>query len=256
MNIRVMKQSIMQIRGNIEKLKKKESLSEKEQRRLAKAEAKLECRLERLREREDSLGYKPKDWDKAEPDSAFDDHRSYIASPEWAFRKEEYYKLHKKVCRSCGSDDREIHLHHRTYKRIFREDDGDLMPLCRECHASLHHLQRSLKLSVEEASKVWVSATLSAKKKKRARKILRSCTFDEFEAAFKSSPAQTPKEMVEVALERVVRNKSKPRDHLIKNREKVMADIAYTHRTGDTRSYDQKVDELIKVLSKGFPLKV
>ena len=31
-------------------------------------------------------------------------------------------------------------LHHRSYRRLGHEPDGDLLPLCRDCHTALHAL--------------------------------------------------------------------------------------------------------------------
>jgi hypothetical protein len=47
-------------------------------------------------------------------------------------------------CLICGAewslcDD----LHHRTYERLGREADRDLIPLCRSCHGVLHRILES-----------------------------------------------------------------------------------------------------------------
>ena len=47
-------------------------------------------------------------------------------------------------CLICGAewslcDD----LHHRTYERLGREADRDLIPLCRSCHSALHRVLES-----------------------------------------------------------------------------------------------------------------
>lgn len=66
------------------------------------------------------------------------DYDTYMSSKEW-------YNLkgrHKAAglasqCLSCSRTDK-LTLHHRTYKRFGNEDLTDLIPLCWECHKSVH----------------------------------------------------------------------------------------------------------------------
>jgi len=99
-----------------------------------------------------------KTMDRGLPPSAY---TAYIASPAWVSQKERWRARHprRRRCAACG--DRRYDLHHRTYCRLGREQlgwavfGGDLMPLCRRHHESLHRLQRRLGWSVEVASNVY-----------------------------------------------------------------------------------------------------
>lgn len=64
-------------------------------------------------------------------------HKDYIDSPEWARKKEEYYSKHPRKCQICNTEKR-IHLHHKTYERLGKEEDNDLVPLCAAHHERLH----------------------------------------------------------------------------------------------------------------------
>ena len=68
-------------------------------------------------------------------------YREYITSEKWRKRKQFYFETHDRKCRACGSLKR-IHLHHKTYRRLGEERDADLVPLCHNCHTSLHREQK------------------------------------------------------------------------------------------------------------------
>lgn len=63
----------------------------------------------------------------------------YLKSEKWQRKKNQYWRSHKRVCRSCGSTE-ELHLHHATYDRLGDERLEDLVPLCIACHESLHRM--------------------------------------------------------------------------------------------------------------------
>ena len=72
----------------------------------------------------------------------------YMSSPAWYRRRRRWLSEFRAaagedpVCVVCGEawqlsrDD----LHHRSYRRLGREDFGDLVPMCRTCHSRLHVL--------------------------------------------------------------------------------------------------------------------
>ena len=41
-------------------------------------------------------------------------------------------------CQVCNTDKSILDTHHRTYERLGRELDGDLIVLCRDCHRIFH----------------------------------------------------------------------------------------------------------------------
>ena len=68
-------------------------------------------------------------------------HDRYLASDGWKKRRKQYFSAHEEACLACGSK-KEIHLHHKTYVRLGRELDEDLVPLCQGCHHRVHALEK------------------------------------------------------------------------------------------------------------------
>lgn len=68
-------------------------------------------------------------------------YRTYIESPLWENRKNEYYKNHLKKCNRCGSC-RYVSLHHMyyDYNTFGTEPDDILVPLCSSCHKEYHRI--------------------------------------------------------------------------------------------------------------------
>lgn len=82
-------------------------------------------------------------------------HNQYIASLEWAIRRENFKDRHGRSCRVCGSN-QYIEVHHVTYARAHsgNEPDKDLRVLCRTHHQMAHDYEqtgryRSLKSATE-----------------------------------------------------------------------------------------------------------
>ncbi len=63
----------------------------------------------------------------------------YLLSGEWQTVR--YFALRQAGfrCAECGRG-RALHIHHRTYERLGNERLGDVMVLCKDCHASAHGL--------------------------------------------------------------------------------------------------------------------
>ena len=68
----------------------------------------------------------------------FGRYRRYLQSPMWRIRRALAILWHGGSCVLCGSRHR-IEVHHRTYKRVGRENiRTDLAPLCANCHRRFH----------------------------------------------------------------------------------------------------------------------
>lgn len=66
------------------------------------------------------------------------DLRKYIRTKEWRKKRLETFLKKWKKCLKCWSE-KQIHVHHATYERIWNEDiETDLFPLCRRCHEFFH----------------------------------------------------------------------------------------------------------------------
>jgi hypothetical protein len=61
----------------------------------------------------------------------------YLSRPHWQqIRDRTMQKAHDK-CQVCGSRER-LTVHHKTYKHLGKEHDGDLVLLCHRCHKKAH----------------------------------------------------------------------------------------------------------------------
>lgn len=100
-------------------------------------------------------------------------YEEYINGRAWAARRKCYYQSYEKVCTACGSK-KKIHLHHHTYARLGSELDEDLVPLCEECHDALHRFHRAGKVSLTQATFMFIAGKrgkpLPKPKRRKARK--------------------------------------------------------------------------------------
>jgi phage terminase large subunit GpA-like protein len=62
----------------------------------------------------------------------------YLRTQHWQSLRELHFRLFGRQCQQCGAEGIELHLHHRTYERRGREAPGDLVILCKDCHAAVH----------------------------------------------------------------------------------------------------------------------
>ena len=250
-NIIGMKVSIRHHKRNLAKLKRKEPKTEKTLQAIKRTEEKIKKKLIVLEKVGVSpeLERKPK---KKKTDFGFGGYNKYINSKEWADRKSAYYEIHKKECRSCGHDEKEIHLHHRTYARIYQEDDSDLVAMCVDCHAMLHAFQKSLCLPVEDATRMWFEVTNETPDKKKIRASLRKVNSTEFGKLWKrrSKLNDPPVSMLSKTIDRILNKKLTPKDEVIDDWGSIKKSIAIVRHTGVTESYDARVDSIINRLER------
>ena len=82
------------------------------------------------------------------------EYHNYIQSEAWQRKRRQYFtskmyntypagkKAGKFVCYGCGADGN-LHLHHKTYKRLGCElISVDLIPLCEKCHDKAHKKEK------------------------------------------------------------------------------------------------------------------
>ena len=67
-------------------------------------------------------------------------YRIYINSPEWKQKRLSYIKTYKNKCQCCKIEflDKDLSLHHHTYKRVWKELKDDLVLVCVQCHNNIH----------------------------------------------------------------------------------------------------------------------
>jgi hypothetical protein len=94
--------------------------------------------------------FKKKPKQEAKIIKAYNSYAEYLASEEWAKLKEIKLKQSDNRCQVCYKKGK-LHIHHRTYIRIFHEKLSDLTALCPTCHLTFHQIIIDNKLSDEDA---------------------------------------------------------------------------------------------------------
>jgi hypothetical protein len=64
-------------------------------------------------------------------------YREYLISKKWAGIKKAIHYIYEDECYICRSKDK-LHVHHKTYDRIYHEDLDDLVLVCEDCHEKIH----------------------------------------------------------------------------------------------------------------------
>lgn len=75
-------------------------------------------------------------------DLGFNSYKEYLLTNHWKKLKIKFYKskLFHGCCEACGRKNCQLHIHHRTYKRLGHERLNDLVALCSYCHQDVHNL--------------------------------------------------------------------------------------------------------------------
>ncbi len=68
-----------------------------------------------------------------------DEYEEYRQSRHW-IELSRLERQSQKVCQRCAFP-YELNVHHKTYERLGHEAPGDLIVLCRSCHAREHFLE-------------------------------------------------------------------------------------------------------------------
>lgn len=64
-------------------------------------------------------------------------YREYLKTEHWKETREKALKRAGYKCQVCGYD-KNLQVHHNTYKNIGHEDPTDLVVLCWKCHKTFH----------------------------------------------------------------------------------------------------------------------
>ena len=66
-------------------------------------------------------------------------YRKYLSSKVWKDKRKRIFKERGSKCNRCETS-ANLQLHHKTYKRIYKEKDSDLEILCGTCHQKEHNV--------------------------------------------------------------------------------------------------------------------
>ena len=76
-----------------------------------------------------------------------------LQSPQWQKKRLEVMERAKFQCEECGTQDSQLHVHHRIYqkgKAPWEYPDAYLACLCSDCHAGAHELRDSINILLAE----------------------------------------------------------------------------------------------------------
>lgn len=135
------------------------------------------------------------------------------------------------------------------------EDDSDLVPLCSECHANLHLVQKTLSITVEEATELWFFGTIrkiNKSKRKKVQAVLRKTSHKEFRAAWEARPKEgkSNKEMLWDTIRRIRQKPAAPKAISEKKISNIKKVFSIAKVTGDEKKYDAMVNDLMKKLGR------
>lgn len=74
---------------------------------------------------------------KAKQGAYWDDYSKYLASPQWAAKRDLVLKRANYICEGC-LENPASQVHHLSYKNKFREFLFELVAVCMDCHKRLH----------------------------------------------------------------------------------------------------------------------
>jgi len=92
----------------------------------------------------------------------------YLKSKHWNMMKHNARIEYGYTCSRCNKDGIVLHLHHKTYKRVGRENIADLMFLCKDCHSAVHARLDKIKENRKNGRKK-AKATIAKKKAKKKK---------------------------------------------------------------------------------------
>lgn len=70
-------------------------------------------------------------------------YQEQLKHPKWQQKRLEVLEANEFTCSSCGSKDKQLHVHHPRYKKgakIWEYEDGELECLCVDCHSQDHEI--------------------------------------------------------------------------------------------------------------------
>jgi len=95
-------------------------------------------------------------------------YNAYISSPEWQEKRKQVFEQKWYKCESCWISE-SLHVHHWTYRRLYKEKISDLFVLCWYCHMSLHEKYGTIDLLRATKAFIKWEELIPRKKKSKAR---------------------------------------------------------------------------------------
>ena len=87
-----------------------------------------------------------------------------LRSPQWQRKRLEIMERDDFTCRSCGSTDNPLNVHHKTYRKNtdpWDYDDKNFITYCEDCHGKWHEEKDFLLMNVDSEEKMRRLATIA-----------------------------------------------------------------------------------------------
>lgn len=90
-------------------------------------------------------------------------YNDYMNSEAWLIKKHAMKKRIRKanwclLCQACWKKDCYLEVHHRRYDRFWDEKLSDLFLVCKECHDSIHAIEKKNSKTTRSITAEYVSA--------------------------------------------------------------------------------------------------
>ena len=100
-------------------------------------------------------------------------YQKYLNSDWWKIKRKQ---VGEKFCFVCGAR-QNLHIHHLTYARIFREKNKDLKWLCKEHHEGFHKFTGRLKLKALRSYKRFILTGIDERKDRKSHMFNRKAFY-------------------------------------------------------------------------------
>jgi 5-methylcytosine-specific restriction endonuclease McrA len=94
------------------------------------------------------------------------DYTAYLLTNHWRTLRLKIYDLRKRTCERCKKKISLYHVHHKSYKHIGYERNGELMLVCYGCHEILHKKKDAKRVRQAKKKQKDINNVLAEKKKK------------------------------------------------------------------------------------------
>ena len=75
-----------------------------------------------------------------------------LKSPKWQKKRLEILQRDNFMCKNCGDEETELHVHHKKYifgKEVYDYNNEDLITLCKECHYNITISKKNIKEMID-----------------------------------------------------------------------------------------------------------
>jgi hypothetical protein len=95
-------------------------------------------------------------------------YRAYLRTDHWQAKRQEALTHYGRSCARCEATGK-LHVHHKTYQRLFKERITDLEILCERCHRQAHGIDRRTEMLDNREFTVTVLPYVPPKRRKKAK---------------------------------------------------------------------------------------